>query len=124
MGRQLELIDESGKIHKVNVQDVKVTYPFNELIKCLPDNKAFGCAATYHAHPKHIGPAWSLNSNVLPDTQDWNAGSSSSTTNNDQITHNMSVLEQISYYVCLNVTQTTPIPIISIHGRPWLPINN
>ena len=29
---QLELMDESGKIHKVNVQDVKITYPVDELI--------------------------------------------------------------------------------------------
>ena len=30
------------KIYKVNVQDVKVIYPVEKLIKCLPDEKAFG----------------------------------------------------------------------------------
>ena len=34
-------MDKSGKIHKVNVQDVKVTY-LVELIKCVPDEKPFG----------------------------------------------------------------------------------
>ena len=39
MGRHLELIDESQKTWKVNVQDIKITYPVDELIKCLPDEK-------------------------------------------------------------------------------------
>ena len=39
MGGQLKLIDESGRAWKVNVQDVKITYPLNELIKCLADEK-------------------------------------------------------------------------------------
>ena len=41
-GRQLELMDEISKSHKVNVQDVKVTYPADELIKCLPHKKVLG----------------------------------------------------------------------------------
>ena len=37
-------------------------------MKCLPDEKAFGHAAKYHAHPKHQDHLyWLLNSNVLPD---------------------------------------------------------
>ena len=32
IGRQSELTDLSGKIHKVNVQDVKITWPVNEVI--------------------------------------------------------------------------------------------
>ena len=47
MRRQLELMDESGKTHKVNVQDVKITYPVDESIKCLSDDKAFR-HAYYH----------------------------------------------------------------------------
>ena len=91
MGRQLELIDESTKTGKVNAQDVKPTYPADELIKCLPDEKAFWSAAKYCAHPKNIEDlCWSLNPNVLPDSQDYNTGSPSLTVNNDQITHSMS----------------------------------
>ena len=32
MGRPLELVDESSETHKVNVQDVMIMYPVNELI--------------------------------------------------------------------------------------------
>ena len=39
MGRQLELLDESGKTHNVNIQDFTIMYPINELIKWLPDDK-------------------------------------------------------------------------------------
>ena len=39
MGRQLELIDGSGKSWKINVQAVKMTYPVDELIKCSPSDK-------------------------------------------------------------------------------------
>ena len=34
MGRQFELMDESGKINKAHVHHIKITYPVNELIKC------------------------------------------------------------------------------------------
>ena len=54
MGRQLELMDESGKTHKANVQVVKIMFPVNELIKCLPNDKAFGHDAKYHTHPIHL----------------------------------------------------------------------
>ena len=50
IGRILELMDQSGKICNVNVQDVKSTCPANELRKCLPDDKAFACTVKYHAH--------------------------------------------------------------------------
>ena len=33
IGQQLEWIDESGKTHKVNVQDLKVTYLVDTLVK-------------------------------------------------------------------------------------------
>ena len=52
MGLQLELIDESGKIQKNNVWDVGATYQVDELIKCLPDQKAFGCATKCQVHLK------------------------------------------------------------------------
>ena len=44
-------MDESGKVCKVNVQVVKITYLVNELKKCLPDDKSFGYAAKYNTHP-------------------------------------------------------------------------
>ena len=59
---------ESGKTHMVNVQDVKITCPVNELTKYLPDVKVFRHAAKYCAHPKHPKDLhWSLNPNLLPD---------------------------------------------------------
>ena len=39
MGTQLELMDDSDKTHKVNVQGVKILYLVDELIKCLQDEK-------------------------------------------------------------------------------------
>ena len=91
MGRQKELIDESGMTWKVNVQDVKITYPVEALIKCLPDEKAVGHAAKYCAHPKHIEDLhWLLIPNMVPNIQDHNTGSPSVTVNNDEITRNTS----------------------------------
>ena len=91
MERQLELMDKSGKTLKINVPDVKIMYPVAELIKSLPDDNAFGCAAKYNAHQKHLEDLhWSLNSNVLLDIQDHITGFPSSRTDTDQITHNMS----------------------------------
>ena len=41
------------------------------MIKYLPDDNAFGCAAKYCARLKHLEDLyWSLNENVLPDIQD------------------------------------------------------
>ena len=40
MGRQMDLINESGKIQKVNIQDVRIMYKVDELITCLPDDKS------------------------------------------------------------------------------------
>ena len=48
IGRQLELMDESGKAHKVNVQDVKLTCLFDELIKCVRNEKADGSAVNIY----------------------------------------------------------------------------
>ena len=39
MGWQLEFMDKSGR---TNVQDIKITYPINELVKHLPDETAIG----------------------------------------------------------------------------------
>ena len=33
MGEQLELVLEGGKVHKVNVQNIKITYPVNVFIR-------------------------------------------------------------------------------------------
>ena len=41
MARQLYLMDESCKIHRANVQDVKMMYTIDELIKCLSDEQTF-----------------------------------------------------------------------------------
>ena len=61
-------MDNMGKTNKVNFQDVTITFPFDELIKCLLDDKALGCTAKHLAHPKHLEDMhWSLNSNVFPD---------------------------------------------------------
>ena len=39
-----------------------------EFIKNLLNDKAFGCAAGYHAHMKHIKDLhWSSNQNIIPD---------------------------------------------------------
>ena len=48
IGWQLELLDKSGKT--LNVQDVKILYPIDELIKCLSYKKAFRSVARYYAH--------------------------------------------------------------------------
>ena len=67
MGRQLELIDESGKTYKVKVQDVKIMYLVDELIKCLPDEKGFGYTAKFHAYLRHTEYLYCLlNPNILP----------------------------------------------------------
>ena len=65
----MALIDKkSGKIHKANVQDIKVTYPGGELIKCLPNETAFGCPTKYRAHLKLMENLyWSLNPKILQD---------------------------------------------------------
>ena len=42
MGRQLELIEESGKTQMVNLQSVEIMYLVDELIKCSPNEKVFG----------------------------------------------------------------------------------
>ena len=68
MGRPLALIDESGNTCKVIVQDVKIMYPVDKLIKCFPDDKTFQHAAKYHAHLKHLEDmCCSMNENILPD---------------------------------------------------------
>ena len=68
IGRQLELKDESGKTHKVNVYDVKSCMLVDEMIKCSPVEKAFGHAVTYCSHQKHLEDLhWSLNKNILHD---------------------------------------------------------
>ena len=55
MGTQLELLGESGKTHKVNVQVVIIMYLVDELVKCLPDDKVFGHATDLHLK-KQRGP--------------------------------------------------------------------
>ena len=54
MEGHFELLDKSGKTQQADVQDVKIRYQVDEQMKCLLDEKAFGCTAKYHAHLKHI----------------------------------------------------------------------
>ena len=69
MGQQMELADVGDKSCKVNVQHIKITYPGDELINCLPDEKAFGHVTKYYVHPKLVEDLhWSLNPNILSQT--------------------------------------------------------
>ena len=69
MGRKSELMDQCNKTHKANVQDVKITYPIDELITCLTDEKALWHVAKYQGHMTLTNDLhWSLNPNMLPDT--------------------------------------------------------
>ena len=68
-------------------------YPVHELITCLPNDKAFGHTAKYHAHLKQLEDLhWSLNQNALPDIRDHNTMPHRSSTGIDQITCNDSDL--------------------------------
>ena len=61
----------------------------DELIKCLPGDKAFRYVAKYHVHLKSLEDLqWSLK-NVLSDIWDHKTMSLSSTTDTDQITCNI-----------------------------------
>ena len=53
-GHQLELMDGSGKILNVNVWGIKVTYPVDKLMKCLPDEKAVSHAALRFEHTQSL----------------------------------------------------------------------
>ena len=80
-GKAFGIFDDSGKTHEDNVQDARITYPLNELIKWLPDEKAFWCVARYCVHLKHLEDLHlSLNKNILPDIWDHNTRSPSSAT--------------------------------------------
>ena len=69
--------DEGDKVCLVNVQHVRITYPFDELIRHSPDKTAFGHATKDRTHPKVMEDLhWSLNQKVLPDHKDNVAGSS------------------------------------------------
>ena len=119
---------------KANVKDVKIIYPVNELIKCLHDDKCSEHASKCCVHLNHLEDLfWVIIGEVLPVFQDHNVGSSRSTSDIDQIAHNMSspaanykvhVLDQMNMSVYQNVVQTLPLPTTSTHERPWLLINN
>ena len=75
MGWQMELVDKSDKICRVNVKDLQIICLVDELIKCLPHEKAFGYASKYHTHPKLIEDLQSpLNQKTLPDAKDHQVG--------------------------------------------------
>ena len=50
VGQQLELADESGKIHIVKVQEIEITYQADELKWHLPDETVFWHATKYKKH--------------------------------------------------------------------------
>ena len=58
-------MDESSENHNVNVQDAKISYPVDELIKYLPDDNTFGHVVRYCTQIEDLH--WSLTSNALPD---------------------------------------------------------
>ena len=65
----MELADENGSIHKVNIEDVKITYPIDELMTCLTDEKALWHVAKYQGHMTLTNDLhWSLDPNMLLDT--------------------------------------------------------
>ena len=99
-------------------------YPVDEVIKGLPDDKAFGCATKYHVHSKLMDDLqWSLNLKALPIFE---------TTKQDPnvqqlimirlciiclvhlLIHKHHVQEKINYGINLSTTQTLPINIASI----------
>ena len=60
--RQQEVIDESGKPHKVSIQDVKLVYPIDKLIGHSPDVTTFRHATKYVVCPMLIKDSqWELN---------------------------------------------------------------
>ena len=86
VGKTVGINGDSDKTHKANVQYVKITYPVNELTKCLPDYKAYAHSAKYCAHLKHLEDLhWSFNKNILPVISDYNTRSPSSTTDIDKL---------------------------------------
>ena len=127
-------MDKIGKIHEVNVQDVKIMYLVDELMKCLPDDEALGCAGKYCAHPKSLEVLFlSLNPNVFPDFETTIQGLPFQQLLLIKLliifqiklpSHKVYAQEQIDPYIYLKVVQTPPIPTNSAHGKPLSPINN
>ena len=112
------MAEKYGKIHEVNVQDVKVTYLVNELIKCLPDESAFEHATRYFACPKHMEDLhWSLNPKILPDLRDSLVGSSQTQKNKyDQTkTQNLSVPDANTKQTRICVSTDTPVHAYTVH---------
>ena len=55
IGPALELADKRGMTQRVNVQDVKITYLADKLIKCLPDDNFFLLMTLYLSFLKLMG---------------------------------------------------------------------
>ena len=108
-----ELTDKSGKTCENNVQDVKITYPFDEFIKYLPDEKAFGHPAMYHTHPQCMEVCWSINPN--PDILGHSTWSPSSTTKNSESTQNMSGPTTSSQSSCAGADKQLHMPKCNSH---------
>ena len=67
MGQQLKLMIKVVRSIRLNVQDIKVTNPLDELIKCLPHETAFRSASKHMAHLKFMEDLhWYFNPKILP----------------------------------------------------------
>ena len=79
-------------IWMVNLQDVQITIPVDDVIKCLPDAKALGCTTKYWAHPKFRENFYqSSNLKILRDLNDNILASPQMQTQERNLTQNMPV---------------------------------
>ena len=91
---------QSDKIHKVNVQDIKVTYI---LKKCVPHEKSSGHDSKYLVHQNLMEDLkWTLNLKILQYLKGKFVGSSQVQNDQTSLTQNMS----------LSDTQSTPQNIL------------
>ena len=52
IGWQMESAVEGGKICEVDIQNVNVMYPTDDMIKYLPDETVFGLVTKYRSYSK------------------------------------------------------------------------
>jgi hypothetical protein len=65
--RQVEVVSPTGRVKRVNIQDVHFQYPANQVIRHLPDVSSFGRAVKFVYHPDNIPDLhWSLQKDLLP----------------------------------------------------------
>ena len=65
--RRIVIRGPKGKEKQANIRDIKHQYPVDNILKHLPDDKTFGRAARYVAHPRLVEDLkWVLEANILP----------------------------------------------------------